>query len=155
VIKVVPRGWEVWFKNDGDTPFLGTVAFEESEKNKGYGFESMALPDNGTRAMQPILAAENYGLKPVAKTLVRVAIRGYGNKLVRLPEKGELVIRFDELTLEGESKPRYFERDLAVQKREEKRLKVQFFNADGSPFNNPFQDPHSTPPRAWWSKKKA
>jgi hypothetical protein len=85
-------------------------------------------------------------LKPKAGEPVRVAVRGYGNKLVPLPKSGEVEIRFDQLTLEGESDPRYFEHDLALKKRREKQDRVQFFEPDGTPFNRLFD---TVPPKRW------
>src|SRR5262245_30653493 len=83
--------WEVWFLNEGNTPFLGTVAFTRSAKNDGYGLESMACPQRGAAAMQPIWATRSYGVRPAAGEPVRIGVRGYGWAEVALPEAGQLV----------------------------------------------------------------
>ncbi|MBK7861779.1 MAG: hypothetical protein IPJ65_24815 [Archangiaceae bacterium] len=128
--------WELWFSNEGDQPFIGTVSFANGSKNDGLGLESMACPGNGQAAMQRIEALGNYGDEARPGAVVRLGVRGYSWKEVPLPASGEVELPLKSFKLAADSfSEEYFDPAKVEEKRAEKRDRVQFFD-HGKPLND-------------------
>ncbi|MBK7858424.1 MAG: hypothetical protein IPJ65_07335 [Archangiaceae bacterium] len=127
--------WEVWFENQDQQPFIGTVSFAEGNKNDGLGLESMACPGKGQAAMQRIEALGNYGEEARPGAVLRLGVRGYAWKEIELPASGEVKIPIKEFKIDADSfSDEYFDLEKVTEKRNEKRDAVQFFDK-GKPLN--------------------
>ncbi len=127
--------WEVRFKNGGEVPFIGTIAFDGGNKRDGAGLESMAVPNEGSEALQRIEANANYGLPAVAGARLRVGVRGFGytDPPVELPRQGSVEVPLNSMRRESsQASDEFFDLEQVLAKRAEKGAvkepKVQFFD---------------------------
>ncbi len=123
--------WEVEFENQGETPFIGTIAFDDAEdKNEGIGLESMAVPKKKSRAIQRIEVGGNYGVEAKPGADVRIGVRGLSHGVFELPRAGEVEIdlRHDLERNGGQVSDEFFNKKAVKEKRAEKLDKVQFFD---------------------------
>lgn len=135
--------WEVWFENAGEQPWIGTCSFVRGDKNEGLGFESMAVPDNGSAAMQRIELYGSYGIEAVPHERLRLGVRGYSWAEVELPAEGSVELDLKEFRLDtGKFSADFFEKGAVSEKRREKLGKIQFFDR-GNPINDALE------PTAW------
>jgi hypothetical protein len=135
--------WELWFENAGDQAWIGTCAFTRAQKNDGIGLESMALPNNGSAAMQRIEAFGNYGIEAVPGETLRLGVRGYSWIEVPLPADEAIEIPLDQFKIDTRKfAPEFFDREAILEKRNEKIAKVQFFD-QGQPINDRLE------PKVW------
>ncbi len=129
--------WEIEFENQGDIPWIGTAAFENAEdKNDGLGLESMAVPNDGSRAVQRIEAGGHYGVTAIPGAELRLGVRGFGYTMVALPEDEEFrlpVTSFIRKSSQGNDD--FFDHEAVTNKRTEKLDKVRFFEGQ-TPLND-------------------
>lgn len=122
--------WEVRFDNTGKQPWIGTCSFVRGAKNAGRGLEAMAVPTQGSGALQRIEAYTHYGVDAVPGEKLRLGVRGYSWLEVPLPADGAVEIPLEQFKLDTSKwSPEFFDVEQVVEKRNEKAAtgRVQFF----------------------------
>ena len=135
--------WNVRFDNEGEQPFVGTCKFERSEKNDGLGLEGMAVPNKNSAAVQRIEYLGDYGVTASPGEVLRLGVRGYATATLKLPADGTIELPIQKMKRQtSQMSDEFFDRQKVLEKRDEKRDKVQFFE-NGKPINDALK------PKVW------